>query len=304
MSLWAKGMPSSGPRGRAAHDARLGRLGLGQRALGGVEPDEGVQRAVQRLDAGEAGLGQLDRREVSSRRWRRRPRRWSGFIGRRSVEKVVEGSASGAGARRADQPLHRLDAAPDGMDAGLLRRGQRDAGARDQRVELGFGGLGRHRRLPQHRMMRCSMEGIAATGKSWREAATSRPVACGARRRLGWQRKRMRTGIPAAGNRARTARAGGTIHEGGRSDRRDPEARGRRDPHRLSGEPSHRVCRGRRHPPDHRAPGAHRPAHGGRDLPRHLRPARSACSACSTGRAPRTPTAAWPRPTASPCRSW
>ena len=34
-----------------------------------------------------------------------------------------------------------------------------------------------------------------------------------------------------------------------------------------------------------------------------LRPDRSACSPCSTARAPRTPSAAWPRPTATRCRS-
>jgi hypothetical protein len=54
--------------------------------------------------------------------------------------------------------------------------------------------------------------------------------------------------------------------------RRDHEARGHRDPHRLSGQPPDRACGRDRHPPDHRAPGAHRPAHGRRHQPRHLGP--------------------------------
>ncbi len=61
---------------------------------------------------------------------------------------------------------------------------------------------------------------------------------------------------------------------------------------------------GGRHPPDHRAPGTHRAAHGRRHQPRHLRPARSASSACSTGRAPRTPMAASRRATARAFRCW
>ena len=86
--------------------------------------------------------------------------------------------------------------------------------------------------------------------------------------------------------------------------RGDPEARGRRVPHRLSGQP---------HP---------------RGSPRAPTSGRSSCArsgsactwrtpcrgsprgekigvfACSTGPAPRTRSAASPRPTATPCRSW
>ena len=79
---------------------------------------------------------------------------------------------------------------------------------------------------------------------------------------------------------------------------------GDRDPLRLPGQPPHRGGRRGRHPHDHRAPGAHRPAHGRRRLARDVRAARSASSACSTGRAPRTPSAASPRPTAIRSRSW
>ena len=61
---------------------------------------------------------------------------------------------------------------------------------------------------------------------------------------------------------------------------------------------------GGRHPADHRAPGAHRPAHGRRDLARDVGRARSAPSACSTGRAPRTPMAASPRRSANRSRCW
>ncbi len=59
--------------------------------------------------------------------------------------------------------------------------------------------------------------------------------------------------------------AGGTRerhHEGRRGDRGDPEARGRRDHLRLSGQPHPRARGAGRHPADHRAPGADRGAHG------------------------------------------
>ena len=59
-------------------------------------------------------------------------------------------------------------------------------------------------------------------------------------------------------------------HEGRRSHRGNHEARGHRDPLRLSGEPSDRICGSRGYPPDHGAPGTHRPAHGRCDLAHHL----------------------------------
>ena len=48
---------------RAGHHARFGGLGVGQRAFLGQQ-QEGVQRVVERLDAGEAGLGELNRRKL------------------------------------------------------------------------------------------------------------------------------------------------------------------------------------------------------------------------------------------------
>ena len=50
--------------------------------------------------------------------------------------------------------------------------------------------------------------------------------------------------------------------------RRNPQARGRRGPDRLPGQPHHRGRRGGRHPHDHRPPGADRDPHGRRDEPR------------------------------------
>ena len=60
-------------------------------------------------------------------------------------------------------------------------------------------------------------------------------------------------------------------HETRRRHCGNHEARGDRDPLRLSGQSPDRVRRQRRHPPGDGAAGAHRPAHGGRDLARHLR---------------------------------
>ena len=48
---------------RAGHHARFGGLGVGQRAFLGQQ-QEGVQRIVEHLDAGEAGLGELNRRKL------------------------------------------------------------------------------------------------------------------------------------------------------------------------------------------------------------------------------------------------
>ena len=62
----------------------------------------------------------------------------------------------------------------------------------------------------------------------------------------------------------------GSPHEGGCCRCRDPEARGSRVPHRVSGQHHHRSVRAGRHPHDHRQAGAHRPAHGGRGQPGHL----------------------------------
>ena len=58
----------------------------------------------------------------------------------------------------------------------------------------------------------------------------------------------------------------GDTHEARRGDCGNHEARGDRDPLRLSGQSSDRIRGQCRHPPDHGAAGAHRRAHGGRDL--------------------------------------
>ena len=55
------------------------------------------------------------------------------------------------------------------------------------------------------------------------------------------------------------------MHESGRRDRRDPQARGSRHAHRIPGEPHPRARRAGGHPPRHRASGADRASHGGRD---------------------------------------
>ena len=62
----------------------------------------------------------------------------------------------------------------------------------------------------------------------------------------------------------------GERHETRHRHRGNHEARGYRDPLRLSGQSPDRACRQRRHPPRHGAAGAHRHPHGGRDLARHL----------------------------------
>ena len=61
-------------------------------------------------------------------------------------------------------------------------------------------------------------------------------------------------------------------HETRRRHCGNHEARGDRNPLRLSGQPSHRICRQCRHPPGDGAPGTHRRSHGGRDLARHIGP--------------------------------
>ncbi|MFD1693220.1 hypothetical protein ACFSHR_22100 [Azotobacter chroococcum] len=60
-SLWAIGAPSRAPLAGGA--ARVGGLGLGAGLLGG-DSDEAVELRVERADAGQQGLGQLDGGEV------------------------------------------------------------------------------------------------------------------------------------------------------------------------------------------------------------------------------------------------
>ena len=55
------------------------------------------------------------------------------------------------------------------------------------------------------------------------------------------------------------------MHESGRRDRRDPQARGSRHAHRVPGEPHPRARGAGGHPARHRPPGADRAPHGGRD---------------------------------------
>ena len=105
------------------------------------------------------------------------------------------------------------------------------------------------------------------------------------------------------GESSMAPREGESSHEGSRGDRRDPEARGRGDHLRLSGQPCPGGRRARRHPHDHRAPGAHRPAHGRRHVAADQRQ-KIGVFAMQHGPAPRTPSAASPRPMASRCRSW
>ena len=86
MSFRPIGMPCSGPRGPSCHDRRLGRSRVGHRAILGRQ-HEGVQRRLGRVQAVQAGLGQLDRRKLASPRSASRPRQWWGCSCRSSAVK-------------------------------------------------------------------------------------------------------------------------------------------------------------------------------------------------------------------------